>query len=202
MIAMRKVCLPLLFGSLTFLAVTPPAKADLVGTSVTGSVQFGGMPMNFFDPFYGYVPAGYLNTAGPTVTISTTATEFGYTDGDNTDTVDFTGNTFTVRDDVAWYYTASWVMTFTDSAFSGLNLVQTSDTFTNGGVSGVLTGDTITLDWAGTPTVDGLLSTSFTLTPTTTPEPSSFVLLGAGILGLVFSSFARLRSQTESAVGS
>jgi hypothetical protein len=174
----------LLFVLALFGFASLPARADLTGTTVAGSLHFDGLTENFFDPANGFVPAGFLNAAGPTVTISNTAAEFGFDDGANEDIANFTGNTLVVTDhdtDNA----ANWVMTFTDTAFLGLKLLQTSDTFTNGGVTGVLSGDTITLDWAGTSTADGLLSTSFTLTPANTPEPSSILLLASSLICLL-----------------
>jgi len=187
MMSNGKVSLALLAGMFVILAMALPAKADLISTSVTGSLQFGstGTP-NYFNPANGYVPAGYLNAAGPTVAISSTATEFGFADLINTDTANFTGSTLTVTDKVL-FGAANWIMTFTDTAFAGLNLVQNSDTFIPGGVTGVLSGDTITLDWAGT-IGSGLMTATFSLTPgttTATPEPSSFLMLGVGLLGLL-----------------
>jgi hypothetical protein len=182
----KRLSLAVLAALFVTLGMSMPAKADLIGTSVTGSLEFltPGTP-NYFNPANGFVPAGSLNTAGPTVAISSTATEFGFADLINTDTVNFTGNTLTVTDKVL-FGAANWIMTFTDTAFTGLNLVQNTDTFIPGGVTGVLSGDTITLDWAGT-IGSGLMTTTFTLTPrtTATPEPSSFLMLGVGLLGLL-----------------
>jgi hypothetical protein len=167
-----------------FCFVSLPAKADLTGTTVTGSLHFDGLTENFFDPAVGFVPAGFLNAAGTTVTISNTAAEFGFNDGANLDIANFTGSSLLVTDDDT-DNAANWVMTFTDTAFLGLNLVQTSDTFTNGGVTGVLSGDTITLDFGGTSTADGLMSTSFTLNPTNAAEPSGILLLGSSLICLL-----------------
>ncbi len=93
--------------------------ASLVGTSVTGSLMFAGDPSNYFDPGYGFAPLTDLNAIdnSTTVTISNTAVEFGYDDGANLITVDFTDNGVTMSDVVE--LTGSNVpitMTFTDPA--------------------------------------------------------------------------------------
>jgi hypothetical protein len=82
MMGKRKIVLALSTGMflILVLAMASPAKADLIGTSVTGSLQFGAtVTPNYFNPANGFVPAGFLNTAGPTVGISSTSTEFGLT---------------------------------------------------------------------------------------------------------------------------
>jgi hypothetical protein len=174
--------------AMTFAA---PAKADLVGTHVTGSLKFEGNPTNYFDPANGFVPTGYLNkTGGPTVTISATGVEYGFHDGANTDSADFTGSTLSIKD-ISNGGSSAFVMTFTDAAFSGLKLTKVSDTF-DGGLTASLVGTTLTLtskctDECGT---YNALFTLSSLTIAAVPEPSQLAL--AGVAGL-FSAGAWLR---------
>jgi hypothetical protein len=179
--------------ALATLAVTfaAPAKADLVGTHVTGSLKFDGNTKNYFDPANGFVPTGDLNkTGGPTVTISATSVEYGFHDGANTDTADFNGTTLSIKD-ISNGGSNSFVMSFTDSAFSGLKLAKVSDTF-DGGLTASLVGTTLTLTSRCTDDC-GTFGARFTLssiTPTAVPEPSQLAL--AGVAGL-FSVGAWLR---------
>ena len=127
---------------------TAPVRATLIGTQVTGALYFVGYPQNWFDSANGRAPAGYLNVAGTTVTIASNAVEFGYAESTATITANFTGTRLTVTDtplDTAHYNPIQ--MVFTNSAFSSLSAV--SDSFPNGGMTGSLTGDVISLNWAG-----------------------------------------------------
>jgi hypothetical protein len=165
-------------AALAFLACRP-ASADLIGTSVTGTLNFDGNGVNYFDPARGFVPSGYLNAAGITVTIAQPQIEFGYMDASNLDTANFTSNQLIVTDTVT-LGTLNWTMTFTDTAFAGLSFTKVSDTFTNGGVTGTLVGDTITVAWpAGTGTDDGLLTATFNVG--SVPEPSAIVMVCTAI---------------------
>ena len=137
------------------LVMSQPARATLIGTEVTGALYFAGSSQNDFDPVNGWVPAGYLNVAGTTVTISSNAVEYGYFDGTATITADFTGMQLTITDTPQ--STASYnplQMVFTDSAFSNLGTV--SDSFPNGGMTGSLSGGVITLNWAGGDVTNGV----------------------------------------------
>ena len=132
-----------------------PARATLIGTQVTGALYFAGSPQNDFDPVNGWVPAGYLNVAGTTVTISSNAVEYGYFDGTATITADFTGMQLTITDIpqfTAHHYPLQ--MVFTNSAFS--NLATVSDGFPNGGMAGSLKGSVIILNWAGGDVTNGV----------------------------------------------
>src|SRR5260221_540261 len=82
------------------LAVLTPCRADLLGSVVTGTLNFGANPINYFNPANGFVPAGtYGNSApGNNTVIIGPIIEFGYVDNINTDTADFTGTTLTVKD--------------------------------------------------------------------------------------------------------
>ena len=85
----------------TLLAVAPTCRAaGVTGTSVTGNLFFGSLPNNYFDPNNGFVPSGYLNTAGTTVSIASPAVEFGFNDGLNFDTANFSAFQFTLEDSV------------------------------------------------------------------------------------------------------
>jgi hypothetical protein len=124
------------------------AHASLTGTSVTGQLLFSGNPPNYFDPANGFVPAGFLNTSGPTVTISTTVPEFGYQDSVSAIRADFGSSTLLLND----IYTGtgssgqlSATYKFTDAAFAGLAVSTSSDTFLNGGTSPSLVGTTLTI---------------------------------------------------------
>src|SRR5215213_9781498 len=104
-------------------AASSPAHALLLGTSVTGSLTFGAGSTNFFNPANGFVPPGFGNSSPGTntVTIAEPLVEFGFEDGANRDTANFTDNTLTNGDLVKGSGASSWTMTFSDSAFSGLS---------------------------------------------------------------------------------
>ncbi|MCX6927970.1 MAG: hypothetical protein NT154_32890 [Verrucomicrobia bacterium] len=126
----------------------PLRATTLVGTQVKGALYFPGYELNYFDPANGRVPAGYLNTNGTTVTISTNAVEFGYDDGTATITADFTDIQLTVTEHpqlTAHHYPIQ--MVFTNAVFSSLSKV--SDSFPSGGMTASLSGNVINLNWAG-----------------------------------------------------
>ena len=161
--------------------------AGLIGTSVTGKLMFAGGTTNYYDPANGFVPAsGYLNSAGPTVTVASPAVEFGFNDNVNLDTVNFSASQFTIEDVVeAGPSDAPFTMTFTDSAFAGMSFVKATDFFP-GGLTYSVTGSTLTVNWAGGTVATGDDYTS-TFTVKTVPEPSAWaaVAMGTGALGLV-----------------
>ena len=52
----------LMVVGLVVAGASSPARAQLVGTSVTGTLNFDGQTANAFNPIYGGVPAGYGNS--------------------------------------------------------------------------------------------------------------------------------------------
>lgn len=166
-----------LVGSFIFIDT---ASAGLLGSTVTGSLKFGGGANNYFDPVQGYVPAGFLNTSSPTVVIAEPAIEFGFQDGSNRDTANFTDTQLIVTDTV-FSGAGDWIMSFTSAAFSSMTIAEISDTFPNGGVTGSLTGNSIKLSWAGTNSAIGTVTVTFSLVP----EPATLSLAAIGGLALL-----------------
>lgn len=183
---MNKLAVLLAAAVLSFSAVS--SRADLIGTNVTGSLTIAGSgSTNFFNPSNGFVPAGYKNDAGTTVTIGS-GPEFGYAFSTFIEgvlkTVNFTGNTLTVTDtcETAGFnfcYLPSYQLKFTDLAFAGVTTVTN-----NLGLTESFTGDTITLNFnAGTLSGTPVSSTYLISSTAPTPEPGSIVLMATGLLG-------------------
>ena len=175
--------LVLLCSAALLVSVPLRAKAQLGGTNVTGGIYFdGNISFNGYDPAKGDVPAGsgYENTAGTTVAISDSAVEFGFYDGYNNDTADFSDLTLTVSDSIGAFSALPWEQTFTDPDFNGV-FTKISDTFDNGGVTASISGDTITLNWAGTNAADVRDTAVFNVgSVLQVPEPSTWTLVAAG----------------------
>ena len=170
MLTPMKLVVLAMLASLGFGAV---AQASLVGTQVTGTLQFNGGGLNDFDPANGGVPAGYLNSAGPTVVISSTATEFAFQNAADTVTIiaDF-GEQTLFQFKIASTDTTSQHYTFTDNAFVGQTLTLSNDTFS--GLTYSLVGNKITID-VPLSFNGGISNAQFILTP----EPASLASASA-----------------------
>ncbi len=156
------------------------AQAQLLGSSVFGNLMFNGInTTNYFDPSNGFVPAGYLNTAGPTVTIANPAKEFGFDDGINLDEADFTANTLTIHD-VSQGGSAVSKYQFTSSAFIGLTCTQISSSFP--AISKTLVGNLLTID---IPTFGAAGNYTAVFQFTAVPEPASIAAVGLGLAFLI-----------------
>jgi len=157
--------------------VGPFARGALPGSTVTGVLNLPGFPgPNFFNPANNLVPAGFLNSSSPTVSISATQSEFGYQDHDNFIVADFGSTTFLLSD-FSTSGSAAQSLTFTDNALNGLTLVKTNDTYP-GGVSASLSGNTFTLTTSQF-LAPGNYNAQFTFVQAV-PEPS-ILCLGSAI---------------------
>lgn len=177
--------------------------ALLLGSSVSGSLQFPSFSTttNFFDSSNGYVPPGFLNSNGSTiVTIGEPAVEFGFDDTENQDSANFTDTTLTITNISIVGSGGSSIYSFNSSAFAGLTVTKTADTYVNGGVTFTFSDNTLTVTapaFRGLATTN-VLSATFTfarpVTANGVPEPSTVASLGlAGVIGLA----ARLRRKAR-----
>jgi uncharacterized membrane protein YgcG len=187
----------LLIGAL---CLAPIAHAALIGTTVTGSLQFGASTTNFYDPANGFVPGSYLNHTGSSVIVTEPNYEFGFDDGDSRITSNFSDTQLTIT--ILKYNAGTTVpihFTFNDPAFLALSLVTTDFL----GVTYSLSGTAASIDLAsyggaGTKTAvfdvsslgggggggtggGGGGETGGGGSGGEVPEPSTLALLGAGI---------------------
>ena len=183
----------LLSIALLLSAFALPVNATLIGSSVDGSLTFGGDPSNYFDPGYGFVPAtGYLNISGTTVTVSDSAVEFGFDDGSNRISTNFSGNSVVISDLIETPGTNNGFQSmFADAAFTGQYLIPVSDSFPLSLHSVI--GDVMTLDYAGgNPAVGQTLTATFIVTPVPEPSTSGLVAIsGLAALGVFFARYSK-----------
>lgn len=178
---MRKLVLSLL--SVAVLCAATASFADLAGSSVKGSLLFQFDATNYFDPANGYVPPGYGNAGGLTVTIDSATPTFGFSDGANLISAAFTGNMLTITQTDMCCGAGGWQMTFADPSFTGFTK-KSGDTFTFGGLMSSYDKDKqiFTVSWQGDPSESWKYSASFAvpLQQVPTPEPSGLLLFGSG----------------------
>jgi hypothetical protein len=172
--------------ALSALVISAAANAQLAGTQVNGSLQFSGGGPNYFDPGNGFVPAGYGNSTGQPVTIGS-GTEFGFADGQNTDTANFTDAQLIITDivssDIGNAQSTYSFTSLTPGAFTGLTLASSSFPV---GYTYALVGDTITLDFNGFSGAGTYVTTFNVATAVANvPEPATWamMLIGFGAIG-------------------
>lgn len=157
-------------------------RADLLGTQVSGTLNFGTSTVNYFDPANGYVPKRFKNYAGADHVTIGKGIEFGYRDGVNRDTANFTAYRLTIRDKCLdgtdCDGNAPFTMTFTDPAFYTIALVKDSLGSTYG-----LDGDVLTIDFDGGRVKHGNAVAVFRFGDVApTPEPGTMALMSTGLL--------------------
>lgn len=167
------------------------ANAQLNGRQVNGTINFGAGSLNYYDPANGFVPAGFGNTSGQPVTIGG-GIEFGFQDGANRDTADFTDTQLILGDEV-FSAASSWTQTFTlfgGDPFSSLSLV--SDSFVPG-LTYSLNAGTIEINWNGTSAPNDFRAVfDVGAGAGAVPEPATWALMIGGF-GLVAGAMRRRR---------
>jgi hypothetical protein len=212
------VRLATLFALLLIALSTQSLRADLIGTSVSGSLYYtysGPTPAygtvisyNLYDPAalddtnHTLIPLQYSNSAGPNNITIGAATEFGYEDSNGVllITADFTDSALTITETCQSAYGCTIfgdLFTFTDPAFTNLTLLSDPSNFIE---AYGLVGNTITIR-ADSPVVYdttarilyGTDTAVFSVdpTPSAVPEPGSLVLLSTGVLATL--GFARCK---------
>ena len=180
-----------LAAALVALAISGVANAaGLTGVQVDGTMNIWGGSTNFFDPGIGYVPSGYGNSTSPSGVTIGSGTEFGFADGANTDTANFT-DTQLFLSYVSSGGSAPIAFSFTSltpGAFAGISLVSSDFTVP---LFYSLVGDTITVGWDEIFYTQGqqTFSAVFDIKPGVggaVPEPGTWamMLLGFGAMGL------------------
>jgi hypothetical protein len=192
---MRKATLAALLVGTLFASAS--ANAQLLGRQVNGSIMFGANPLNFYDPANGFVPGGFGNSGGQPVTIDG-GIEFGFFDGANRDTADFSNTQLTIRDEVL-SSAANWKQTFTlvgGPAFSSIALV--SDAFIPG-LTFSLNAGTIEINWAGTNSPNDFTAIFNVGVGPAIPEPASWALMIGGF-ALMGAALRRARVKVAYAI--
>ena len=168
------------------LVASTAANAQLVGTQVDGSLSFNGNSINYFDPAFGFVPAGVGNsTSANGVTIGS-GTEFGFSQSGTFDIMaDFTDDQLVLQEDIflsALFNPQQFTFTsLTPGAFAGLSLASSNFTGLTYGVSG----DTITINWTGADLSRGTqLQAVFDILPAAVPEPATWAMMLLGFAGI------------------
>src|SRR5262249_20001454 len=131
-------------------ASASPAAADLIGTSVSGSLTFPNGPGNLFDPatvLFSVLDIWGNATSPNNVVISASQTEFGHTEGGGLQaiTADFTANAVDILFNVQPTGESGEPFTFqfTDTAFFGLAVSPIANTV---GATASISGDVLTVN--------------------------------------------------------
>jgi len=174
-------------AALMLAAVAMPAWAgSLLGIVVHGEMLVSGNGgINSFDPAVGFVPAIYGNASqGTNVVTVDPGIEFGYLDGLNTITADFTGNRLILADfsvggaaAINYRFTA-----LTPGAFGSIQLLSNDLSR----LSWSLDGDVLTIEVGAINSSEiRQYQATFAIGPAAAPEPASWAMMlsGFGLIG-------------------
>lgn len=159
-------------------AVAPAWAGPLLGTAVHGEMLIGGI--NYFDPARGFVSATYGNASqGTNVVAADPGIEFGYLDGVNTITADFTADRLFLTDlsagdgtAIRYRFTA-----LTPGAFGMVSLLSNSLP----GMTWTFEDDVLTIDVAKINLgAAGTYQAAFAIGPAAVPEPAAWAMMLAG----------------------
>jgi hypothetical protein len=173
-----------LYAKLLTAGLLTLAATSASATVITGTLSFGAPGgTNFFEPAFGYVPAGYGNAAGTSVAVGP-GVEFGFDDTANLDTADFTATSLTITDfTYPGHSAADFYMTFTSDTVGFFdNLFAGPDTF---GSTYSVNGNTLSFMAPGTFS-PGTRTATFTFrNQGAVPEPATWamMLIGFGAVG-------------------
>jgi hypothetical protein len=161
-IKLLKLHVTLWAAAALLLGASFPARADLITSSVTGSLTYLGGSTNYWN--------------GPSTVQIGPGVEFSYSDPLGDMTANFSGSALTVAEN-GLLSRAGFTETFTDSAFAGLSVIAADS-----GLNYSLVGNTLTVSFS-TPATN--YSGNITFGPSAVPEPSLTILLVAALGGMV-----------------
>ena len=172
-----------LMAAYAVLACSGVAQAQLAGTQVDGTFTVNGGTFNLFDGTNG-LSGGYGNEFGPDNITIGGGTEFGYSATVALVTADFTDTQLLLGEEIGasgnFNPQQFTFTTDTPGAFTGLTLASSNFT----GLSYGLSGDTITVDWAGGNVAAGQQFSAVFDIAGAVPEPSTWAMMLFGFAAI------------------
>jgi hypothetical protein len=158
-------------------------RADGLGTPVTGTLNLSGLgDTNWFNSAYGFVPAGYGNSNNPnnTTVVIGAGNDFGFSNGNDLITVNFTADTLTITDTCVpeSCNLSSFNIALTDPSFLGFIQYAGDEGFGGNNFSdGTFVTSFNSDSFKGSGTATEILGY------TAVPEPGTLGMMATGLLG-------------------